>query len=399
MTKVAQNILGKASILAVGTELTTGQITNRNAAWISEKLTHLGIEVVLHETVPDDYPLIQEALEHCKNSSQLIFVTGGLGPTTDDFTRNVVADWLNQPLEFHDEVWKDIQKRLGGLGVTVAESNKQQCFFPSKSHIIPNPEGSASGFTSLVHNTDQRIWVFPGPPREVSSVWDQGIESQLLEIVPAAKALQLFTWQCMGKTEAELGELTEHTLAGSKLKTGYRAHRPYVEIKVWCAESEVQNKIPWILKLEKALSPWIITQQGEDLAEKLLEKLQRNDEIEMIDAASGGLLAERLGKLLRLPTYQRQSENITMITEWAKPTHLLSWIEEVLEQADPEALTLVLAGISDGTAIVGIREGVRIHHEQIISPYLSEELIDRARSFILEIALTKWCHWLDNSMN
>ena len=399
MTKNIRSTDGKAAILAVGTELTMGQITNRNAAWIAERLVNLGIEVVLHETVPDEYQLIQEALEHCKSYSQLIFVTGGLGPTTDDFTRNVVGDWLNQPLEFHENIWEGIQTRLRDLGITVAESNKQQCFFPSKAEIIPNPEGTAAGFTAAIHHTKKRIWVFPGPPREVSCVWDQGVETLLREIIPAARPLKLFTWQCMGKTEAEFGEITELALAGSNLKTGYRAHRPYVEIKVWCAENEIQDKTPWIQKLEETLSPWTFTKQGEDLAVKLLEQLQRTEEIEIIDAASGGLLAGRIGKLLRLPKYQSQSESITLISEWAAPAHLLGWMEEVLVQADPESVTLVLGGIVEGVAVLGIREGNRVHHEQIMTPYPRKELMDRAHHFIVEMALKRWCEWLGASTN
>src|SRR4051794_7715109 len=118
-------IRGKASILAVGTELTTGQVTNRNAAWISEQLVHLGVEVVLHETVPDDRHGIRRALDHCAGLSQFIFVTGGLGPTTDDFTREIIAEWLGQPLQFHEEIWKQVSTRLTDLGVPVAESNRQ----------------------------------------------------------------------------------------------------------------------------------------------------------------------------------------------------------------------------------------------------------------------------------
>jgi len=399
MIKDTRSTKGKASILAIGTELTTGQITNTNAAWIAEKLVNLGIEVVLHEAVPDDHQLILEALEHCKDYSQLIFVTGGLGPTTDDFTRNVVAEWLNQPLEFHENIWANINKRLGSLGIPVAESNRQQCFFPNRADIIPNPEGTAAGFTSIVHPSEKRIWVFPGPPHEVSSVWNQGVEMLVRDLVPTARPLHLFTWQCMGKSEAELGEITEQALAGSDLKIGYRAHRPYVEIKVWCPEQDLENKTHWLKKIGETLSPWVIAQQGEDLAVNLLRKLQRNEDVEMIDAASGGILGDRIGKLLRLPKFQNQAENITVITQWSSPPHLLGWVEEVMEQADPESVTLVLGGIVDGVAVLGIREGTRHHHELIVTPYPKKELIDRARPFIVEIAFKRWCEWLDSSTN
>jgi molybdenum cofactor synthesis domain-containing protein len=388
---------GKATILAIGTELTTGQITNRNAAWISDKLVGIGIEVLFHETVPDDHELIRQALEHCKQNSQFIFVTGGLGPTTDDFTRNVVADWLGEPLVFDEAIWKNIHNRLNNLGIHVADSNKQQCYFPRRADVIQNPEGTAAGFTSAVHRSNKQIWVFPGPPREVSAVWDQGVEKLLREMIPATQPLKLFTWQCMGKSEAELGEITEQALSGSELKTGYRAHRPFVEVKVWCQEQNLPNKLKWIHKLEHALTPWIFTRQGEDIAVSLLEKLQRTEDVEIVDGASGGILAERFSKILRISRYQKQAENFALVTEWTKPLHLKSWMEEILEQADPDSVTLILGGIVDGVAAVGLREGARVHFEELKTPYANPELLDRARHFIVEMALKKWCEWLDRS--
>src|SRR5277367_6369590 len=95
------DISKRASVIAVGTELTSGQITNRNAAWISERLTALGLEVALHETVPDEHDLMLDALKRCAGLSSFVFVTGGLGPTQDDFTRDVVAEWAERKLEFH----------------------------------------------------------------------------------------------------------------------------------------------------------------------------------------------------------------------------------------------------------------------------------------------------------
>jgi hypothetical protein len=106
-----------------------------------------------------------------------------------------------------------------------------------------------------------------------------------------------------------------------------------------------------------------------------------------------------MGKLLRLPDYQSQAENITMITEWTSPLHLLGWMEEVLEQADPESITLVLGGMVDGVAILGIREGNRVQHAEIVTPYPKKELLDRARHFIVEMAFKRWCEWLDISTN
>jgi nicotinamide-nucleotide amidase len=394
-----KNVIGKASVLAIGTELTTGQITNRNASWISEKLVSLGMEVVLHETVADDRPMIREALDHCAKVSQFTFVTGGLGPTTDDFTREVIADWLGKKLEFNEESWQKIVARLSGLGIPVAESNRQQCYFPAGAQILANPEGTAAGFSASIPD-GKKIWIFPGPPREIAAIWEQGIDSDLKKLLPTVEPLRLLSWKCLGKSEAELGEITEKALAGSHLQTGYRAHRPFVEIKVWCPEKDLQAKEPWLEKLKLAIAPWVMTSQGEDLAVGLLMRLQRSENIEIIDSGSGGALTARLGAILREKNYQEQAETISIATQWARPTDPQDWLEKAIEQADEEATTLIIAGFTDdGRCAIGLREDKRIYREFVQLPYTKIELIDRMRHYAVELAMKKWSEWLDTATN
>jgi nicotinamide-nucleotide amidase len=389
-------IRGKASIIAVGTELTSGQITNRNAPWIAEKLVNLGVDVILHETVADDHLAIQSALDHCSNFCQFLFVTGGLGPTTDDFTRDVIAKWLVQPLQFDELSWERIVKRLDGFGIPVASSNRQQCYFPKGSDIIPNFEGTASGFTAPFGQS-QRIWVLPGPPQEVSSVWAQGIESQICGMCPELKPSLLMTWQCLGKSEAELGEITEKALDGSGLKTGYRAHRPFVEIKVWVAPNELESKKTWLQNLERAIAPWLFTRQGEDLAETLLSKLKSREYISVMDRASVGGLANRVGSLIsKRPELSDLAHRITWVTEFGPVVELEEWVSTVLQFSDEDALTLVIGGFTeDGRCVIGMREGRQTYKEVIQSPWRRVELLDRTRLYSIEIALKRWIVFLD----
>lgn len=384
-----------ASILAIGTELTTGQITNRNAAWLSERLTDLGVEVVLHETVADDRPMIRSALDRCRGLSSMIFVTGGLGPTTDDFTRESIAEWLGRPLRWHEPSWTKITDRLARLGIPVAESNRQQCSFPEGAQVIVNDHGTADAFTAPTADGEARIWALPGPPREVEAVWSAGIADGVRARVPAAKPRKLLTWQCIGKSEAELGELTERALAGSGLATGYRAHRPYVEIKVWVADEELAAKRAYLEALDQAIGPWIATRQGEDLGALLLTELARATEIEVVDAATGGILAERLGAWLRKPENAAQAANVTMATEWVSPASPREWVEGVLAEADPESLTLAIAGFTEqGEWALGLREGDRMRSEPLASPFRRPEVLDRARIHATELALKRWREWL-----
>lgn len=388
-----------ASILAIGTELTTGQITNRNAAWISSKLTDFGVETVLHETVADDRAMILSALDRCRQVSSLIFVTGGLGPTTDDFTREVIADWLRKPLKFYEPSWTKIQARLTRFGIPVAESNRQQCFYPEGAQVIPNEQGTADAFTSPLESG--QLWVLPGPPREVESVWNAAIQSQVHAQVPHLKPLHLLTWQCIGKSEAELGEITERALAGSGLPTGYRAHRPYVEVKVWCTDEDMRMKSAALEALDRAIAPWVATKQGADLAARLLNLCAGTEELEIADSLSGGILAERIGVLLREPTYSTRADAVIISTEWLVPANPLSWVEQALSDADPTTTTLAIAGFtSSGEWALGLsQEGGAKRAESLRTPYRGAELLDRSRRYAVELALKRWSEWLESSTN
>lgn len=135
----------KASLIAVGTELTTGQIFNKNGSWLSQRLKNLGVEVTCHLVVPDDKAEMLRAMDFCSNSD-LVFVTGGLGPTSDDFTRDVIAEKAKAKLIFDESSWKHVTDRLTSRGYTVKEIQRQQCFFPEGSTILQNSQGTANGF-------------------------------------------------------------------------------------------------------------------------------------------------------------------------------------------------------------------------------------------------------------
>ena len=115
--------------LAVGTEVTDGQIVDRNSAMLSQLVIDLGFSVIEHRAVPDDRPLILDALNELGSKVDIIFVTGGLGPTSDDFTRELIADYVSQKLIFNEESWQHVVTTLKSRGVAAREIQKQQCYF------------------------------------------------------------------------------------------------------------------------------------------------------------------------------------------------------------------------------------------------------------------------------
>ncbi len=286
----------KAAILAIGTELTSGQITNRNSAWIAQKLEDLGISAPLHLTVPDDRAAIADALAACEKNSDLIFVTGGLGPTSDDFTRELIADWAQSPLQWNEPAWRAIETRLTQLGVLIAESNRRQCYFPEIATPLPNPAGTAQGFALTVRG--KKVFVLPGPPKEIAAIWEGAIASALATLADHAAPV-LLKWQCLGLSESALGEIVEKIIAGSELKSGYRAHRPIIEVKIWCPRESLSAHSALIARLETELAPWIISRGEEDVAQQFVQQLaqfcaEKKLTFRIQDQVTHGALAARV---------------------------------------------------------------------------------------------------------
>jgi nicotinamide-nucleotide amidase len=383
----------RASILAVGTELTQGQITNRNATWISDRLTNLGIEVVLHLTVPDDHTLIREALDAAAMKCDLVFVTGGLGPTTDDFTRDDLANWIEAPLEFRAASWEKIVRRLTERGIEVAESNRIQCFFPRGSYVLENLEGTADGFLfSRTADRTTTVVALPGPPREGQHLWDNFIGEWLVESYPAETPADLETWHCLGKSESALGEIVETAVSGFGVKTGYRASMPYVEVKIWIPSGvSTLKRSELIANLDVALAPYSVSRNGADLATGFAEALRTGTEnlpVHLLDLGTAGRLTERLVAMLRSDAGRDLSKRIEIETRIpgisSAPGEL-----EAIPSATPEWFFFVFA---DGEVTVVGPHGNR--SRRLPNPYPSPALADRLGGYRAEVTLKAWTELL-----
>ncbi len=286
-----------AAILAIGTEVTSGQIKNSHASWISTQIDDFGVIPSHHVAVPDDHELILESLDYVTNNCEFIFVTGGLGPTRDDFTRNVIADWLDCELEFHDEIWTELQLRLSERNVNISPSHKNQCYFPERAKILHNSVGTAHGF--YVESSGRHIWVLPGPVAELRAIWKDHVAPKLSALTNGKKFI-VKKWRCVGMPESELADLTENVLEGSELLTGYRLDSPYVEVKVWVplsTKADIEKK--WLEKLDKTLSTWTISRDEEDIAKTFLNLTLKHAPLTLIDDVTQGLASERLMLLVR----------------------------------------------------------------------------------------------------
>ena len=133
----------KISVLAVGTELTTGQIVNKNSSWISKKLKDLGVLTSLHLTVPDDRSLVLESLQICANHSDIIFVTGGLGPTADDITKPLLCKYFGGKLVVDEGAKQNVLDIFTKLNRPIIDRNLKQAEVPDVCTVLQNKRGTA----------------------------------------------------------------------------------------------------------------------------------------------------------------------------------------------------------------------------------------------------------------
>ena len=216
-------------VLSIGTELTRGELVNTNAAWLGEELTKLGFEVVEHVVVDDDLPRLAELVARLAKRHDVVVATGGLGPTTDDLTAEAVARAMGVELERDPVVVDAIAGRFRSFGREMPASNAKQADFPSGAVVLPNPIGTAPGFSVELHGA--RLFFTPGVPREMKQLFQEEIAPAIADLAePRTHQLHLRTF---GMTESAVGQAL-HGLEDRHdgLTLGYRAHFPEIEVKV-----------------------------------------------------------------------------------------------------------------------------------------------------------------------
>jgi nicotinamide-nucleotide amidase len=292
-----------ATIIAVGTEITDGQITNSNSQWLSQKLQDLNIDVSLHLSAPDTPLLIHKTLELATEQTDLIFVCGGLGPTSDDLTRNVISDFLKLPLELSASAWIEVQEKLQSRNVIVRETHQQQCLFPKTAKVLSNTAGLAPGF--YMQQQTKHYWVLPGPPHEIESIWENGVEQQLRSQFSQTKHLQLTTWLCLGVPESELAHTTEKFFKEYTFekKLGYRLQVPYVEIKLWHDPNNSEAQLA-VTEFKKQLGSFYVDSSLLLINKSIETLLKKQVPVLIQDASSSGLLLNRLTQALGSPLWE-----------------------------------------------------------------------------------------------
>lgn len=364
----------KAAILCIGTELVDGQITNRNAAWISERLKQIGLQTLMHLVVPDERALIREFLELAAVKTDLIFVTGGLGPTSDDFTRDVIADWADKKLAFDEASWRHINERLTSRGYTVKEIQRQQCYFPEGAKVLFNSEGTANGFQLEVRGKE--VFALPGPPREIAAIWASSVDTWLEQATKNIDPYITRKWDTLGVGESDVADITENVLKDIAIEKGYRVHLPYVEVKLSYPRSKEEEFLPAVERLTEALQFCLVARDSAEPPALFADALRSSKSLSVVDEVTGAFLMTRLQPALR----KFMSEGC--------------WNFSTGEHSENSEVQCSLIKVGENSCKVIFAAGGRQVVDHLTTPYKTSNMKERRQQYFAELAILFWLRQL-----
>src|ERR1700730_427881 len=224
----------RSVLLNTGTELLLGDVQDRHLSFIAQQILPLGLRIDEQRTIPDG-PAIGDTLRELFARAELVFVTGGLGPTTDDITREMVVEILGLQLQQDAELLASLKQRLAARGIKWTERIARQADVPIGAQVLPNKNGSASGLY-LKANINPKIpsghlFVLPGPPRELQPMFLESVMSILRSIIPASRlSRRLYKIAMTGESLVEEA-IGKDVLAIPGLELGYCARPGEVDVR------------------------------------------------------------------------------------------------------------------------------------------------------------------------
>jgi nicotinamide-nucleotide amidase len=287
------------AIITVGNELLSGLVRDTNAPFIADRLFSLGIETCQMTTVGDDESGIVESLKAAVSRTDLVVVTGGLGPTPDDITSKAVAKAMGLRLVLSPEALRQIEAKFKKRGIKLGPGAERQALMPAGSEMITNPVGSAPGYH--IQKDEKHVFVLPGVPEEMEVMMDQGVltiiaEGLGRESFVAKKVLKVF-----GLTESQVYERIKGiSYDGDRIKVGYLPVFPENHITITARSTEsMENAEELVEGIEKKmrveLQDRIFGEDEETLDMVVAEMLISGGlTVAVSESCTGGLLSKRL---------------------------------------------------------------------------------------------------------
>jgi len=268
-----------AEIITTGTELLLGEIVDTNAPFIARQLRAIGVNLFYKITVGDNRERLAEALRQSLNRSDVVIVTGGLGPTVDDITREAVADATGRPLEPRPEIMAHLKDFFGRRGRSFTENNLRQAYLPRGARMIPNPIGTAPGF--MAEDDRGVIITMPGVPREMERMMTEQVIPYLQEKMGEPQVIVTRIIHVAAIGESAIDNMIGELMRSSNPTVGLAAHLGQVDIRLAAragSEAEAWALIgPAEAQIREKLSPWIYGVDEDTLGSVIARWMREHD--------------------------------------------------------------------------------------------------------------------------
>lgn len=295
-----ERVIERAVILSTGDELTSGLTVDTNSNWLADKLFEIGIDLAAVITVGDDPQRIRWAFESGLDRADLVISTGGLGPTVDDLTTEVLAVTLGREIVFDEASAEHIRALFRSIGRQMPENNLRQANFPAGAVILANPLGTAPGYRVEVEWKGRRrfVVVMPGVPREMKPMTESKVLPWLRGLDPSGQVYLSRSFQTFGASESALDEMMSGAVAPEEGRLSFRAAFPQISVRVTVRgrPGEAEAALARLSERVRQRIGDYVFGEGTATMEGVVNELlrRRGWTLATAESCTGGLVAERM---------------------------------------------------------------------------------------------------------
>jgi nicotinamide-nucleotide amidase len=297
-----------AGIISIGNELLSGHTVDTNTAYLGRELLSVDAQVTRQWTVPDELDAIAEALTLGTQSCDVILVTGGLGPTDDDVTRQALAEFLGAELELQEELLVQLRQFFDSRGYPMPQRNEIQAYLPVGCDVLPNEMGTAPGIKATCEGVP--VYVLPGVPNEMKAMFETAIRPELLQL--AGHKIVIRKLKCFGVGESKLV-----SMLGTKMRRGRNplinctVDFGVITLHVIGSEATLQEAQTLVeqdeASIRKKLGDLVFGESDDTFAHVIGRFLQQSQgTLAVAESCTGGLLAKLLTDVPGASSYFRQ---------------------------------------------------------------------------------------------
>ena len=288
-----------AEIVSIGTEILMGEIVDTNSAMLAAELPKIGIDLRWVTKVGDDPERLFDTIDRARRRSDLTLTTGGLGPTSDDLTRETIARVMGEEMSVRADLLRHLKSYFAGRGMPMPETNVKQATVIPSAEVLPNPMGTAPGW--WVERDGRIVVAMPGPPRELDRMWSREVAPRLRDRNPGV-AIATRTWKTYGISEGGLNEMVAPLFESPNPSLGIYSKADGIHLRAIATAATDEEAVALIGPVESAIREAVgdsIWGEGDDTPEAQAgaQLRGRGQTLAVAESFTGGLLTSTLSSV------------------------------------------------------------------------------------------------------